>query len=151
MIHPFELLPPCFCNSRKTLREVLWGWWVTRCFVEFHQVFFWLAIIDMYIFYTLEPAQCELWTKTCQCGMPGIIPGIPGIIPAIPGIIPAIPGIIAMAFVALWQLQWHLRGTNAQNPRVFCSIFFGGQGRERLQKISDGWSFCGKKVRNLQC
>jgi len=30
---------------------------------------------------------------------------MPGIIPGIPGIIPAIPGIIAMAFVALWQLQ----------------------------------------------
>ena len=143
MIHPFELLPPRFCNSRKNSSWGLVRLMIDKVFCWMAPGLFWLAIIDMYIFYTLEPAQCELWTKTCQCGMPGIIPGIPGIIPAI-------PGIIAMAFVALWQLQWHLRGTNAQNPMVFCSIFFGGQGRERLPKKSDGWSFCGKKVRNLQ-
>ena len=84
--------------------------------------------------------------KTCQCRMPGIIPAMPGIIPGIPGIIPAIPGIIAMVFVALWQLQWHLGGTNDRNPRrVFVPRLVRSFLRARTTKTVIG---CGKKLKS---
>lgn len=99
-------------------------------FLQFSKNSSWGLVRYRYVYFLYFGFRA-MWivTKTCQCGMPGIIPAMPGIIPGIPGIIPAIPGIIAMAFVALWQLQWHLRGTNARNPKGFCSgqIFLVGK------------------------